>query len=154
MKTLIVYDSWYGNTAKIAEAVADGLGSDVTLVKANGDPFKDLAEAELLIVGSPTHGGVPTPAIKEFLQAIREGALAGKDVAAFDTRAAAKFLKIIGFAANRTAKQLQHKGGKLIAPPEGFYVISKEGPLVKGEIERAEQWAAGIIKHAQAAAFV
>jgi hypothetical protein len=50
-------------------------------------------------------------------------------------------MKIIGYAAPRIAGGLQAKGGRLAAPPEGFFVQEKEGPLKQGELERAASWA-------------
>lgn len=111
MKSLIVYDSWFDNTRRIAEALASGINSDVHIIRVDDDPNRFLDGCELLIVGSPTHGGVSTPAIQEFLESIKVGDLEGIAVAAFDTRAPQKWLKVIGFAAPRIAKQLQHKGG-------------------------------------------
>ena len=70
MKTLIVYDSLYKNTEKIAKAIGIALGRGTrvsSVTEVNTDYVKSI---ELLIVGSPTHGGRPTPAIEEFLSKI------------------------------------------------------------------------------------
>ena len=83
---------------------------------------------------------------------IPAGTLQGKAVAAFDTRIQAaevgkalrQFMKIGGYAAPRIARALGKKGGNPAAPPEGFFVVKKEGPLVEGELERAAAWAKGI----------
>ena len=70
-------------------------------------------------------------------------------VGAFDTRVSIEdihsgFLKwlinIFGYAAEPLAKRLTRRGGKLIIPPEGFYVNDTEGPLKEGELERAKEW--------------
>ena len=50
-------------------------------------------------------------------------------------------MSVIRYAAPRLAKELEKKGGKLVAEPEGFIVENKEGPLKQGEIERATKWA-------------
>lgn len=151
MKSLIVYDSWFGNTQKIAEAMADGLDGDVQVVCADCDPSRHLSDCELLIVGSPTHGGVATPAMQEFLDSINNDDLEGIAVAAFDTRVTFRWLKVIGFASKRIAKQLQEKGGSLIVPPQGFYVSGKKGPLRDGELLRARRWAASVSRQIQEA---
>jgi hypothetical protein len=65
-------------------------------------------------------------------------------VAAFDTRLKTVLVKIFGYAAPRIAATLKDKGGKLVAPGEGFLVKSAKGPVLDGEIERAAAWAKGI----------
>lgn len=112
--------------------------------------LSDLESLDLLIVGSPTQGGRPTISLQEFIKKIPESALKGVKVATFDTRIEAKgaglrFLtKVLGYAAPRIADSLKSKGGNLVVPPEGFIVEQKEGPLKKGELERATQWSDGI----------
>jgi hypothetical protein len=54
-------------------------------------------------------------------------------------------VKTGGYAAKRIANQLKRAGGSLIAPPEGFYVEDTEGPLKDGELERAANWAEGLL---------
>jgi len=146
MKSLVLYDSWYRNTEKIAEAIADGIGSDVHVIKVSDDPLPLLADCELFVVGSPTHGGVATPDLQELLASINADDLEGIAVAAFDTRVTMKWLKVIGFAAKRIAKQLQSKDGTLIILPEGFYVHGKKGPLIDGELDRARAWGAKVAR--------
>ena len=53
---------------------------------------------------------------------------------------------ILGYAAGRIANRLERKGGYLAAEPEGFIVEDSEGPLKKGELERAAIWARRIIE--------
>jgi len=100
----------------------------------------------LLIVGSPTQGGRPTPAIQDFLDKIAKPTIRGINVAAFDTRFSTKLVKIFGYAAARIADSLKKNGGTLLGSPEGFFVTGKEGPLKEGELERAANWAKVIVK--------
>lgn len=100
---------------------------------------------KLLIVGSPTHGGRPTPAIQDFLKKVSGAAIKGINVAAFDTRLSTRLVGIFVYAAGKITKRLKRNGGILIASPEGFFVKGKEGPLEDGELDRAENWAKGII---------
>jgi len=140
MKTLIVYDSVYGNTEKIAKAIGDAITGEVKILRGGEvNPF-ELKTSDLLIVGSPTQGGRPTLAIQEFLR-ILEPVIKGISVAAFDTRLSTRLVGIFGYAAVRIADSLKRNGGTLIAPPEGFFVKGKEGPLKGGELERAAGWA-------------
>jgi flavodoxin I len=147
MKALIVYDSVYGNTENIARAIAEAITppDEVTVLRAGEANPSDLASIDVFIVGSPTHGGRPTPAVQEFLNRVTEPLLEGIDVAAFDTRATSKFTRIFGYAAGRIAGNLKRKGGVLNASPEGFFVTGTKGPLKEGELERAAAWVKGIL---------
>jgi len=148
MKALIVYDSVYGNTEKIARAMAEATTppDEVKVLRAGEADPSELASTELLIVGSPTHAGRPTPAVQDLLNKVTKPALQGINVATFDTRATSKFAKIFGYAAGRIARNLKGKGGVLIASSEGFFVSGTKGPLKEGELERAAAWAKGILE--------
>jgi len=148
MKALIVYDSVYGNTEKIAKAIAEAiapLGEAKVLRVGEANP-SELESLDLLIVGSPTHAGRPTSAVQDFLNKVTQQSLRGIKVAAFDTRVTSKFAKIFGNAAGRMGGNLTKKGGVLIASPENFFVTGREGPLKEGELERASAWAKGILE--------
>lgn len=154
MGTLVVYDSAYGNTQAIADAIAAALGADVRARRASDVDASALGRIDVLVVGSPTQGGRPTAAVSQFLQSLPSTALRGTSVFAFDTRLDAKeqgrmlraLMSVIGYAGPRIAQALEAKGGTLAAPPEGFIVTSKEGPLRPGETERARRWAEQVIR--------
>ncbi len=137
MEILIVYDSRYGHTEKIAQAIGEAIGGQVFKV-GDVDP-NDLEGLDLLIVGSPTHGGFPTEGINGLLKA--PSALEGLQAAVFDTRTKRT---IFGYAAPKMARNAEKNGANLIAPPEGFYVLGMRGPLKDGELERAAAWARDI----------
>jgi flavodoxin I len=152
MKTLIIYDSFFGNTEKIAKAIGKvfGNGKEVTTCKAGEAKPNMLEELDYLIVGSPTRAFSPSPAIKSFLKGIPSKQLAGVKVAAFDTRIAMTdkvpgFLRfmanLFGYADKPILDGLKKKGGQETVPSEGFFVLDSEGPLEKGELERAATWA-------------
>jgi flavodoxin len=145
MKILVVYDSVYGNTEEIAKAMGEGIGEDAKVVKAENTGPADLESVELLITGSPTYGGRPTPKMKEFLERVKTVTLKDVRIAAFDTRVPATWVKIFGFAAGKIEKQLKSQGGKSVIKPGGFFVTGTKGPLVEGELERAAKWAQEII---------
>jgi len=148
MKALIVYDSVYGNTEKIARAIAEAItpSDEVEVLRAGEANPSELASTDLLIVGSPTHAGRPTPAIQALLNKVPKLSLQGINVAAFDTRIPTKLVGVFGYAAGRIARNLKRKGGTLIAPPEGFFVTGSKGPLKEGELDRAAGWAKGILE--------
>ena len=150
MNSLVIYDSLYGNTEKIAREMGRVLGA-VDVVSVGMVKMEQLKGVDLLVVGSPTQRLQMTRAMKAFLAKIPAGALEGVQVATFDTRLPERtikknailafFVKMYGFAADPIAKGLAARGGCLAARPEGFFVEGMEGPLVAGELERAAEWA-------------
>jgi flavodoxin len=146
MKTLVVYDSTYSNTEKIAKTIGSGIKGDVKVLRAAEANTADFASFDLIVIGSPTYGGRPMPSVADLMNKISESVVKGKNVAAFDTRIPTKIVKIFGFAADRIAKNLKDKGANLVVPAEAFYVAGKEGPLKDGELERAAAWAKTLIK--------
>ncbi|MBN1135112.1 MAG: flavodoxin family protein [Anaerolineae bacterium] len=157
MKAMVVYDSAFGNTEKVAQAIGQALGSpgDVAIVRVGNARPEQLAGLTLLVVGSPTQKFRPLATISGFLKGIPNNGLKGVKVAAFDTRMTesdvekirilAFFVRIFGYAAKPIADRLLKKGGNLAVPPEGFYVAGTEGPLLEGELERAADWARRIV---------
>jgi flavodoxin len=144
MNAWVVYDSEYGNTEKIARVIGDALGPDGQVVRAGGVDPADLEIVDLLVVGSPTHGGGPTEGVQGLLNRLGGSLPAGIRVAAFDTRLAARWVRIFGYAAPKIAGALEEAGATLVAPAEGFVVKGREGPLKDGELERAADWAMGL----------
>lgn len=150
---LVIYDSVFGNTAKVAEAIGETLGNapvkQVTEVSQD-----DLQDLKVIFVGSPTRAFMPTPAITKFLKDLDHNALSGVKAAAFDTRIPkdktdSGFLRfmisLFGYADKKIEKGLKKAGAELALDSEGFGVSGTEGPLYEGELERAKSWAEEII---------
>ncbi|MBN1139840.1 MAG: flavodoxin domain-containing protein [Anaerolineae bacterium] len=142
MKAIVVYDSTYGNTEKIAQAIGQAIAAEVHRV-GQVSP-SDLKAFDLVIVGSPTMGGRPTEAIQALLKATGS-AWQGISAAAFDTRLTARWVRIFNYAAPRIAGSLKGMGATLLGSPEGFFVLGTKGPLKEGEIGRAACWAKEIV---------
>lgn len=164
MKALIIYDSRYGNTKKIAFAIRDGLldaagaALEVEVIHASVAEANQFAGGELLLVGGPTHGTRPSPAVHEFLTRLLPNALTGVNVAAFDTRTdpekqqgvsrlLARIFDRFGYAAPKISATLEKHGGQVVRAPDGFIVLGMEGPLQDGELQRAQEWAREIATH-------
>ncbi len=148
MKTIIVYDSLYGNTERIARAIAEAFPGDVPIRRVSQADPSELADADLLIIGAPTHGSLPSEAAQALVSRMGPPAREGAKVATFDTRLSWRFLERWGFAAARITNQLLEKGWSPVGEPGGFYVRGlKKGPLKKGEAERATAWARGILEN-------
>lgn len=149
MKTIVIFDSIYGNTKAIAEAVGQDIAGDVKVLHVRDADISVLKNLDLLIVGSPTHGGRPSKDTKAFLDSIPKSGLKNVHVAAFDTGISPEgkgfFMRTIinffNYAAKPILSSLENKGGIAASEPEGFIVEDREGPLKAGELDRATQWA-------------
>ncbi len=158
MQIVVIHDTKFGNTEKIAEAVGRGVGTlaDVRVMSTAEAVGVDQTFAErpdLLFLGGPTQKRAPSPALRAFIDALPTS-LRGIPAASFDTRYRGA-IWLMGSAAVEAAKALRKARGELVAPPESFFV-ARRGPLElqnlePGEIERAEQWgrtaAAAAIAH-------
>lgn len=142
MRVLIVYDSQYGNTERIATAVADTLRASGDVLARRVDPKQalDLEGVDLLILGSPTQAHQATPAMQSMLANVAPKQLHGRPVACFDTRLPMPSW-MSGSAAKAMAKRLSQLGVRLLAPPESFIVEKNEGPLRRDELSHAAAWA-------------
>ncbi|MFC6238546.1 flavodoxin family protein [Longivirga aurantiaca] len=160
MTTLVVYESMFGNTREIAQAVARGLAPRGSVEVLEIGELRDLpSDLELLVVGGPTHAfGMSRPQSRQDArtkspdgEVVSDGAglrevLAGLHrlrkpipAAVFDTKVRKP---LTGSAGKGAAKALKAAGFRLIADPEDFGVQGTMGPLEPGEVERAEAWGA------------
>jgi flavodoxin len=153
MQSMVIYDSRFGNTERIAQGIAERLqaGGPVRLLKAADASALDVQGVELLIVGGPTEGHGISPTLRSFLMTLSSGALWGVATTSFDTRLSWPKL-LSGSAARRIAKTLQTKGARLVARPESFIVDgARESMLRASELERAGAWAAKIVADLESA---
>jgi flavodoxin len=142
MKAVVVYDSQFGNTERLARAIAEQLSVEepAVVLAASATSERDLAGMELLAVGGPTQGHGLSPALKTFLEHLPPDAVRDVPTVTFDTRL--PWPRVLsGSAAAASAKQLVKKGARLVVPPESFLVTGTEGPLGEGELARARTWA-------------
>jgi len=169
MRAVIVYESMFGNTRRIAEAIADGLSQSavvrtVRVIDADPNVFEDI---DLVVVGGPTHAwsmsrpstrrGAPLhvsdpksglvlehgadsgPGVREWLASIDQ---VRAKAAAFDTRISSPVL-FTGRASKSISRQLSRHGLSVVAPPKSF-LVDKKSHLLPGELERARAWGAGL----------
>ncbi|MBN0040160.1 flavodoxin domain-containing protein [Cellulosimicrobium cellulans] len=162
MEAAVVYESMYGNSERVAEAIAEGLGETVRVTVVDvADPaasHEALRHMGLVVAGGPTHalgmtrsatraeavqratGAVSDRAtgLREWVEAIpRQGE--SRLAATFDTRVT-KVGPLPGSAARGAAKVLRRAGFRLVTPPASFSVGDVEGPLDDGELDRARAW--------------
>ena len=170
MPALLVFESMYGSTGAVAEAIASGLAdvrvaATVCEVGLASDP-QVVAGTGLLIVGAPTHQrGLSTPrtrdvargeatttltsgdGIREWLEVL-SAHVAGRQVAVFDTAVKSR---LSGSAADAIARRLTKAGARLAVPPESFVVSGRTSGLLPDELERARSWGRGLALFAAAA---
>lgn len=163
MRSLVVYESWFGNTRQVAEQIADALAAagEVQVVSVD-DPLPPLAHLDLLVVGAPTHvHGLSGRRSREAALEQRGGEgeigvgmrgwleelpLVGRPlVAVFDTRAHRSEL-LVGSAAHGIAHRIRKHGYRLATEPESFFVEGTPGPLEEGELERAAEWGRSLVE--------
>jgi hypothetical protein len=173
MKALVVYESLFGNTATIGEAIAASLASRGIEVESGPisriDPSR-AAGADLLVVGAPTHAhgmsrvatrkaavederntfSEPTASrgIRDWMDALPTGA--GRLAASFDTRFD-KPRALTGSAAKGIWRRLERRGYHLLTTPESFFVTGQH-ELEAGQTDRAKAWAAAVADRAKAGA--
>lgn len=155
MKTLVIYFSKFGNTRRIAEVVAETLAEsgDARAIDVDQLTVPDLQKADLVVMGSPTHYQNLPKAVRPIFQTLPRKILAGKSVAAFDTSRETWGPIMRLTAAHRLLPKLRKLGGKRVVRPETFLVKAGDSDrdgeidlLCNGEIERAKEWAAAILK--------
>jgi flavodoxin len=141
MNTLVVYDSQFGNTEKVALKISETLSEYGTSRALRVTEFTNdaLRDVDLLVLGCPTQAWHSTPNMQTLIKALENGQVRGFAVAEFDTRLD-KPRWLTGSAASLMAKQLKDVGVSL-SSPESFLVAGKEGPLEPGELDRAVEWA-------------
>lgn len=161
MSVLIIVESQFGNTVKIARAMAAGLnpsGGEVTVLRCGEAPGVLPAELGLLLLGAPTHNlGLPSRASRQ--QAVARGGDQGESsglaewiaaatprpelrVITFDTTTGGRFA---GSAAKAAVKVLKRRGFRLAEQGPSFIVGDTAGPLKDGEEARAQAWSAGLL---------
>lgn len=157
MRALIVYESMFGNTEAVAQAIAEGISQSMLVDGAEVDAAPDVVpdDVTLLVVGGPTHAfGMSRPAtrldaagrspavrrhergIREWLKGLpaRRGA---SQATAFGTSATSR---VTGSAARAAGRRLARLDYPLVVPPESFRVADVTGPLLDGELDRARAW--------------
>ncbi|MDZ7837752.1 MAG: flavodoxin domain-containing protein [Actinomycetota bacterium] len=122
MTTLVVYDTTYGNTKTIAEAIAQSFGAGASSVSVSDFNPDMLSGVDVLVIGAPIIAWRPSDGMKKFLSKLSPGQLSGVKAACFDTRIKTK---LSGDAAHKMAKVLKKAGADLIIDPEAFIVKGK-----------------------------
>ncbi|HNS21397.1 MAG TPA: flavodoxin domain-containing protein [Sedimentisphaerales bacterium] len=149
MKTLIVYFSKFGNTRRLAEAMAETFqqAGEARVIGLDQLAASDFEGIDLVVMGSPTHAFTLPKAVRAVLESLPLAILSAKSVAAFDTTVTAWPLRYLR-ASPKLLAHLTSLGGTPVAKPRTFSVRTsnpqKSGEidlLLDGELDRARQWA-------------
>jgi menaquinone-dependent protoporphyrinogen IX oxidase len=144
MKGIVVYDTSYGNTKKVAEIIAETLkesGIDVDLFDVKDVKKLSAKDYSFLVLGSPTKFGTMSFAIRGFLGKVKSEEWMNKPFTAFDTENPENIRKKGGSAAEKIAERLRDKKMNQLLPVLKALVLEQKGPLIKGEIERTKEYA-------------
>jgi len=163
MKAVVVYESYWGNTAAVARAIAEGLGPDARAMSTAEATGEALAGIGLIVAGSPIvafqlptekmrsdmaakPGKAPSPpdlshpSMRSWLESLPKGSGGGRGAhaAAFETG----FKLSPGGAAGTILKMLKNAGYESIAKKQRFVMKGYYGPTREGELDRAKAWGA------------
>lgn len=147
MNTLVIYDSQFGNTEVLARIVANSLTAAGTCEakRVSSVRRENVADKDLIIFASPTVSWRELPAMQSFLEGLTPVDLKGKKIACFETvMHLPKFIK--GSAVKSMLAKLSLVGAAAPVSTESFFVMGRDGPLQKGEEQRAEKWAKSIVE--------
>jgi hypothetical protein len=170
MRAVVIYESMYGNTHQIAEAIGTGLAGefDVAVVPVAEAGRAVVSDADLIVVGGPTHvhgmarassrqaaakaADEPGAGLRLEPDAVKSGLREWLDslgkskvharAAAFDTRIDGPAV-FTGRASKAVGKALRHHGYDLVAEPESF-LVTKQNHLLPHERDRAASWGATV----------
>lgn len=146
-KAIVIYDTIYGNTEKVAKALASGMSEQGVQADSIGVGKVDinrLKEYDLLAIGGPTHAfGISKP-MKGFLKKLKNvEEVKGKKAFAFDTRMK---IRIAGSAAKKIEKELKKLRMNIVRSSSSAIVLGSEGPLEEGTEDKFKQIAGEIVK--------
>ena len=159
MNALVVYDSQYGNTERIARIIAGQLGTPRLVAAAHVD-IVDPFDCDVLVIGGPTQLHRVSPALESLIDAMPGESLKGLPVVAFDTRYRMPRM-LSGSAAAWIANHLRQRGAHILVSPESFFIERDTPPkgdkrrhemehLELGEEERAAEWACDVYERVNA----
>ena len=157
MKGIVVYDSYYGNTKKVAEAIADQIkfeGHEVEL-RSLRKRYSEPAQGNFIFVGSPTRIGKMTRRAKRFVKKMDTSVWKDKPVVAFDTimpmpedekemEKARKWIE--NGAAPKLSALAMERGLTTYSPPLRIEVTGMKGPLSEGAIDIAKNYTQEFLK--------
>ncbi|MFX0081914.1 MAG: flavodoxin family protein [Candidatus Hodarchaeota archaeon] len=148
MKVLIVYDTKYGNTRKVAELIGEGLKTieenEVTIANVKEIDLNKDQIYDLILVGSPNHMGTHTESVRKFIKGLRDALLKGKSFAVFDTYMSKDYEK----AVKRMEKQINMVIPNMARASSGLSIKvgGKKGPIVEEDLPKCKEFGISLAK--------
>jgi flavodoxin len=147
LKGVVIYDSSFGNTERIARALALGLedkGAKIDCFKIDQVDVEKLVEYDFIAIGGPTHIISASKPMKEFLGRLKTVDLRGLKGFSFDTRNESrmnsrKWLMLENSASRVIESALRGMKVDIIKPRRSAIVEGREGPLYEGMEETFKQ---------------
>jgi len=139
MKALVIFDSLYGNTEKVARALTSGMreqGIEVDCARANTVDAGTLGAYDMIVIGGPTHRRGLSETMKTFTKQLRETDVKNKLVFAFDTKYESR---LAGSAGKGIEQRMKKNRMKVVMPHVSAIVLGREGPLKEGTEEQFKQ---------------
>ncbi|WAB85003.1 hypothetical protein OVN20_05480 [Microcella daejeonensis] len=162
-RALVVYESLWGNTERVARAIARELELRMTVVIENAETAPTVLDGfDLVIAGGPTHAFSMSRASTRQSAVLNNAAPRVVDrglrewldrvlpvprpiaAAAFDTRVDSP--RLPGSAAKAARHELRSRGFDVRARARTFRVHGYEGPLLDGELDGAAEWVRELLR--------
>lgn len=145
---VIVYESVYGNTKKVAESIAEGMrkneGVMCKVVKTSEVHTDDLDDYDIILFGCPNHNQEPARNMSKFIERAAIVNLEGKVGAAFDTYTGGN--KGIALFKLESFIRKHLRGFELKVDGLSIEVADRKGPLVENAISDAQEYGRKIAK--------
>ena len=145
-KILVVYESKYGNTKRVAETIVTGMqrveGTETALSEVKKVDRNAITRYDAIVFGGPTHFGGPTRSMKKFIDTLSSLPLDGKQFAVFDTYFKTDFEKATKNMEQRMREEVPAM--KMVVPGLSIKVAGMKGPIVEGELPKCEEFGAMI----------
>lgn len=148
MKAIVVFDSKFGNTEKVARALALGLrdtGVETDCTRFDQVPLDRLRTFDFVAIGGPTQKRAVSAPLDRWLQTLSKSDMAGKRGFAFDTRYKSRFA---GSSAKEIQARMQNLEMSIVVPCASAIVLGTEDPLEQGSEETFRRIGADIAKRA------
>jgi len=138
-KAIVIYHTQFGNTEKIAKALALGMGEQrikVDCISVEKVEIDKLTEYDIMAIGSPTHIRTLSKSMKAFLEKLESVDIKGKKAFAFDTKMQSWWA---GSAGKGIEKKLKRIEMNIVKSYSSAIVTGREGPLQEGMEEKFKQ---------------
>jgi len=145
-RVIVVYESKYGNTKRVAETIIEGMGEsegiETVLSELKKIDIEKILDYDVILIGSPNHWGGPTRGVKKFIDKLGKLSIKEKLYAVFDTYLGKDFEKAVKKMEKRIDERVP--GLKQIAPGLSIRVQGMKGPILEVELPKCREFGSRI----------